>query len=917
MHLHARRLALLAGLLSAAPLAAPAVAAQSIDTVPLRSPGDHELAIDADLSADGTRTFASHFSSSSIVALDSATGAVVDEIDLGPAAQITSSTFDEARGRLLALSNNAATLFVLQPQPLAVVSSIPVTSGPATIGSRGVIQVDDGSDTALVVGATSISIVDLAAAAEVGTIELDAHVPQFQSRPTRALLSPDGQRALVYTDVSLRARLDLVELSGGTTVQSVTLPQGASVGFAANSERSEVAIGVLRPTGVEFTVVRTSDLSLLSTTTFTNSIASTALGLDRAGTTALIASAGGSVAYRIPLGQGIVEPTDPGVVALQIEGGQTPLVDADLRAIVFMAADDRVAVVNGLTGSRTEVPLGRGGYAAARTGALSGGVAPGGARFAIASSSRDDRVAVIDVGGGSVSLLAEANTSPSLELDGNLRSALLENSGLSVVLAPGSDAAAIIDADSGAERSRVALPGRPLAESELPDGRLLIGHGNGRLALLDATTDTVTALPPLPGSIVEVEATDDPNRALVRHRDGPVDRLVLVDVTTGGALWTTILAGRMPSGSDGVTFDAAGNRAAVVSIGSPSHFDLVDVATGALLASRFTPESSFRAGVAVSPNGDRAFLATDRADVVAFDLTQAGAPIDWSIGVGGTECSPCILGSGDVRVSADGTIVYVDQTLTPVFPGPTGPGAVALDAATGQQLAAVGEDLALGFELERDVLVGLRAFAGPDLPIHRYDAQAQTFVTEVFPEPFPFFFPTVGSVTLDAARGRFACIDIDAGTSAERLVLVDLFGGRTQEACTGGVPNSTGVQATLQLGGSPFAGRTVEATVSGLQPGGMLGLLAVSDSLAPPIPIAGSQGQLCLGGSIGRFVGQIQAADAAGQQQFTVDSTAIPSAIGLAAAQPGSTYVFQQWHRDTTGGAATSNTSNAVALTFR
>ncbi|MEL6906160.1 MAG: hypothetical protein AAFP22_12175, partial [Planctomycetota bacterium] len=77
--------------------------------------------------------------------MDSATGAVVDEIDLGPAAQITSSTFDEARGRLLALSNNAATLFVLQPQPLAVVNTIPVTSGPVTIGSRGVIQVDDGS----------------------------------------------------------------------------------------------------------------------------------------------------------------------------------------------------------------------------------------------------------------------------------------------------------------------------------------------------------------------------------------------------------------------------------------------------------------------------------------------------------------------------------------------------------------------------------------------------------------------------------------------------------------------------------------------------------------------------------------------------------------------------------------------------
>jgi hypothetical protein len=81
----------------------------------------------------------------------------------------------------------------------------------------------------------------------------------------------------------------------------------------------------------------------------------------------------------------------------------------------------------------------------------------------------------------------------------------------------------------------------------------------------------------------------------------------------------------------------------------------------------------------------------------------------------------------------------------------------------------------------------------------------------------------------------------------------------------------------------------------------------------------GGQGRLCLGGAIGRVVGgSILSSGNTGSVTTLFSPLNLPSPTGTFAATPGSTLYFQCWHRDVTpGGAATSNFSNACAVTFR
>jgi len=74
---------------------------------------------------------------------------------------------------------------------------------------------------------------------------------------------------------------------------------------------------------------------------------------------------------------------------------------------------------------------------------------------------------------------------------------------------------------------------------------------------------------------------------------------------------------------------------------------------------------------------------------------------------------------------------------------------------------------------------------------------------------------------------------------------------------------------------------------------------------------------LCLGGSIGRFVGpgQVMNSGASGSFTLTVDLSALPTPTGLVTAQPGETWNFQAWYRDANPGP-TSNFTDAVAVTF-
>jgi hypothetical protein len=79
----------------------------------------------------------------------------------------------------------------------------------------------------------------------------------------------------------------------------------------------------------------------------------------------------------------------------------------------------------------------------------------------------------------------------------------------------------------------------------------------------------------------------------------------------------------------------------------------------------------------------------------------------------------------------------------------------------------------------------------------------------------------------------------------------------------------------------------------------------------------GSQGNLCLGGSIGRNVGgQIVNSGATGSVMVSAPLGAMPQPAGPVAVAVGETWYFQCWFRDSVGGAATSNFSDGLSLLF-
>ena len=82
-------------------------------------------------------------------------------------------------------------------------------------------------------------------------------------------------------------------------------------------------------------------------------------------------------------------------------------------------------------------------------------------------------------------------------------------------------------------------------------------------------------------------------------------------------------------------------------------------------------------------------------------------------------------------------------------------------------------------------------------------------------------------------------------------------------------------------------------------------------------PMAGgSQGTLCVGGSVGRFFQQIQNSGSTGAISINVDLANLPQPNGAVSVAPGETWNFQAWYRDANP-TSTSNLSDAVSITFQ
>ncbi len=134
--------------------------------------------------------------------------------------------------------------------------------------------------------------------------------------------------------------------------------------------------------------------------------------------------------------------------------------------------------------------------------------------------------------------------------------------------------------------------------------------------------------------------------------------------------------------------------------------------------------------------------------------------------------------------------------------------------------------------------------------------------------------------------------------------------------CAPVVPNSTGLPGSVSASGSPIAAlNDLTVTATDLPPSSF-GYFIVSDTQGFVMNPAGSQGNLCVSGDIGRFIGQIQSSGPLGTISVVVDLDQIPQPNGPVMGSAGDAWNFQCWHRDANPGA-TSNFTNAVEVVLQ
>ena len=137
--------------------------------------------------------------------------------------------------------------------------------------------------------------------------------------------------------------------------------------------------------------------------------------------------------------------------------------------------------------------------------------------------------------------------------------------------------------------------------------------------------------------------------------------------------------------------------------------------------------------------------------------------------------------------------------------------------------------------------------------------------------------------------------------------------------CDPGAVNSAGTSGAMLASGSLTTSANALTIAAADLPSNSFAFFLISQTQGNVSNPGGSQGNLCLGGAIGRYVGpgQIVNSGTAGEVALTLDLTQTPQPTGFVSVQPGDTWNFQAWYRDAVGGMATSNFTDGLSITFQ
>jgi hypothetical protein len=151
-------------------------------------------------------------------------------------------------------------------------------------------------------------------------------------------------------------------------------------------------------------------------------------------------------------------------------------------------------------------------------------------------------------------------------------------------------------------------------------------------------------------------------------------------------------------------------------------------------------------------------------------------------------------------------------------------------------------------------------------------------------------------------------------------ITIDTAGGSIGTPfCSPAVNNSTGNPGVLAATGSSVVTANDVTLVASSLPLNSFGYFLVSRTAGFVANPGGSQGNLCLGNPVGRYVGlgQIQNSGALGIFSLAVDLTQTPQPTGFVSVVAGETWRYQSWHRDAIGGVATSNLTSGLEIAYQ
>ena len=507
---------------------------------------------------------------------------------------------------------------------------------------------------------------------------------------------------------------------------------------------------------------------------------------------------------------------------------------------------------------------------------------------------RED-VQLYDTDGASGFFEGKALSGRPVEADAPRSLALTPDGKRAVVANNISNSVTVVDLVAGNVAGYASAGERVLGVAVSPDGGTAVAtNGTSDTAsVVDLTTLTEVATLSVPATPAEVAISPDGTQAYVTSLAG-TDRLWFIDLAGGGsAVNGSLITGQMGSIGysygvfSGIALSPDGSVLAIC-ISFDDELLLVDTATKSELDR--VPVGDFPIRATFSSDGTKVYVTHSFGDSLV-EVTVNGASSFVSGTAGGIEFPL------QVTLDADDAFAYVGSWD---FASPT---VDVVDTATMNVVAAVPltsrprSHSASGDQLFVSLTDG-------DLARLRMAGAATTVVETT---------PLAGSPAGMAFSGPTGRAVSTQPGAADGVDLVT-FGGAGTLYCQPAVPNSTGLPGEISATGSFLAGGLpLELTASQL-PRNKVGYFLTSQTqdFVPTPP--GSKGNLCLGGTIGRYAPLIQSSGPGGTFSIAVDTQAMPPNPPQAIL-PGETWNFQAWHRDKNPGP-TSNFTDAIAIQF-